>query len=1097
MNSKFFKTILLATITVCTWSIGISSAFATTASVGHWTLDEASGTSTADISGGLYTGTSTNTVSSTDVPSAIKFSNPGSFTFNSGNSSYVDLPGTGAVGGGSSWSICTWIKTTSTSVQEIYGEANANTGAGNNDLGIVALDMNTTVGQARLFARNSNGSASVAVTSSVVINDGNWHLICGVKNSSSDYRIYVDTIEDSSTITTVAAPALNRRAIGALKRGTVTNYMTGGLDDLRVYDRSLTKAELMDLYLGMEIDDASIQVSSATSTVIAATSTVSGDGVSATTITVSVKNASGNPISGRTVILNSSRGSNDVITPISAITDSNGVAVFTVKSMFAGVSTYTAISGDVTLSQTVAVTYSAAVINGISSINEYSNSVLSESSLRGYYRQNDLGGSGIEKDSFGSNDLSVLGTVGFGSSTLIAVGTTTSAMYNGISGRATASSSAIFDYDVSQAWTVETLVKPNITRSGATDYAIFSKMSSSTPFTGYEVQLAYGAVSNRTVVRTYLINNYAGNNYIEVLGTTDLQNNTVYHIAFTYDGSGLASGVRMYINGVLEPVTIRKDALAGSILNSASATIGARQNAKYFSGNLQEVAIYNKVITPKSIFKHYQSSLNRETDNSNPSDISQPVSVILDTDMASDIDDAADLAVLHALANNNEAKILAVITSSANEYAPAAVKAINAFYNRSTIPIGAYKGSTPSGYPSSSIFTQKLVNRFGTPGDVRANYPDATNVYREQLAQAADGSVVIVAAGFFAPLKALLQSPADNISSLTGAQLVAAKVKRLVVVAGYYPSNGTIHTADFNFISDSASASYVFDNWPTEVQSLGIDIGSTVLTAPAVSADPNLNPVKYAYDLASTTLLTNGKRPAWGQLGVLYGVRGLSTNFSAQAVNGSTVVQNGTGLTSWTQTPNSQDGFLGKIASDTSLAAILNDLLAMAPIPAVVVTPSAPSGGGGGGSVSSGGSSSGEVIINTPAIASSTQIIVPQTAVSVYTCNAKTKTCVITYVNSSAPVTSNTVTPSSILFPRDLKANSKGNDVLALQQFLNRQGFTIAKAGAGSKGKETTVFGPATKNALIRFQKYYKIYPSVGFFGPVTKAFIKTKFKVE
>ncbi|MES2623392.1 MAG: peptidoglycan-binding protein [Patescibacteria group bacterium] len=150
----------------------------------------------------------------------------------------------------------------------------------------------------------------------------------------------------------------------------------------------------------------------------------------------------------------------------------------------------------------------------------------------------------------------------------------------------------------------------------------------------------------------------------------------------------------------------------------------------------------------------------------------------------------------------------------------------------------------------------------------------------------------------------------------------------------------------------------------------------------------------------------------------------------------------------------------------------------------VTPTPTRSSGGGGG-------STSGTPYV-APTTASSTETTVP-----VYTCNAETKTCVITYVAVQTPTSSNTTTSSGILFPRDLKANAKGNDVLALQQFLNRQGFTVAKSGAGSKGKETTLFGPATKNALIRFQKYYKIYPSVGFFGPLTKQFIKTKFGVE
>lgn len=75
---------------------------------------------------------------------------------------------------------------------------------------------------------------------------------------------------------------------------------------------------------------------------------------------------------------------------------------------------------------------------------------------------------------------------------------------------------------------------------------------------------------------------------------------------------------------------------------------------------------------------------------------------------------------------------------------------------------------------------------------------------------------------------------------------------------------------------------------------------------------------------------------------------------------------------------------------------------------------------------------------------------------------------------------------------RNLKILMRGEDVRLLQQFLNAQGFIVAKRGMGSVGKESTVFGPATKQALMRFQIKNKITPAAGYFGPKTKAFIKT-----
>lgn len=48
-----------------------------------------------------------------------------------------------------------------------------------------------------------------------------------------------------------------------------------------------------------------------------------------------------------------------------------------------------------------------------------------------------------------------------------------------------------------------------------------------------------------------------------------------------------------------------------------------------------------------------------------------------------------------------------------------------------------------------------------------------------------------------------------------------------------------------------------------------------------------------------------------------------------------------------------------------------------------------------------------------------------------------------------------------------------GTDVKQLQIFLNTHNFTVSNTGPGSRGQETTYFGPATYRALVKFQEYY------------------------
>lgn len=79
---------------------------------------------------------------------------------------------------------------------------------------------------------------------------------------------------------------------------------------------------------------------------------------------------------------------------------------------------------------------------------------------------------------------------------------------------------------------------------------------------------------------------------------------------------------------------------------------------------------------------------------------------------------------------------------------------------------------------------------------------------------------------------------------------------------------------------------------------------------------------------------------------------------------------------------------------------------------------------------------------------------------------------------------------SSVLaFTRDLAFGDDHPEVKLLQQYLNSHGFPIASSGPGSAGRETTLFGNLTRDALMKFQTAKGISPAVGFFGPVTRAY--------
>jgi len=79
-----------------------------------------------------------------------------------------------------------------------------------------------------------------------------------------------------------------------------------------------------------------------------------------------------------------------------------------------------------------------------------------------------------------------------------------------------------------------------------------------------------------------------------------------YHVAVTYDGSGLASGMKLYINGVIGTLTILNDTLVIDVNNWDNWTIGARPNASdYHLGNLDEIAVYDATLSATDIAEIY------------------------------------------------------------------------------------------------------------------------------------------------------------------------------------------------------------------------------------------------------------------------------------------------------------------------------------------------------------------------------------------------------------------------------------------------------------------------------------------------------------
>ncbi len=201
-----------------------------------------------------------------------------------------------------------------------------------------------------------------------------------------------------------------------------------------------------------------------------------------------------------------------------------------------------------------------------------------------------------------------------------------------------------------------------------------------------------------------------------------------------------------------------------------------------------------------------------------------PMPVIFDTDMGPDYDDVGAITMLHSYADAGKITILATIASSKYPRVVPVLSVLNTYFGRPNIPIGVPKGWAVTD-ADSQHWSDTLVARY--PHSLKTNdaAPDAVTLYRQLLAKQPDQSVTIITVGFLTNLANLLNSGPDQVSKLTGRQLVTRKVKNLVSMAGKFPAGH-----EYNVHRDTTASKVVYTDWPTPMLLSGFEIGEAIKT---------------------------------------------------------------------------------------------------------------------------------------------------------------------------------------------------------------------------------------------------------------------------
>lgn len=324
------------------------------------------------------------------------------------------------------------------------------------------------------------------------------------------------------------------------------------------------------------------------------------------------------------------------------------------------------------------------------------------------------------------------------------------------------------------------------------------------------------------------------------------------------------------------------------------------------------------------------ASVGTETSSAKSAPVAHaPVKLIWDTDFGGDVDDAGAQALLNALQDNGDVELLAMMASNpGTQWAAGGMDTINTYYRHGQIPLGVRdRGSHGERMPNVSGYAEDLATSFPNNIGDGARLPDATDLYRKTLAKQRDHSVTIVVTGSQSNLQNLLNSGPDRYSDLTGKQLVAQKVDRLV-------SMGSLCTVDWgwaewNIALDPGAAAQVANEWPTQIVYSGFEVGDTIFTGHRLFTETSAeNPVQKAYE---DYVGYGNDRNSWDITAAYYAVRGSNDGLFGLSQAGVNRIDPQDGTNHFTTDPNGHEYCMTTLVPDETIATALEDLMVQPP----------------------------------------------------------------------------------------------------------------------------------------------------------------------
>ena len=211
---------------------------------------------------------------------------------------------------------------------------------------------------------------------------------------------------------------------------------------------------------------------------------------------------------------------------------------------------------------------------------------------------------------------------------------------------------------------------------------------------------------------------------------------------------------------------------------------------------------------------------------------------IFDTDIGPDCDDCGALAIFDTYHKAGKVNLLGITHCTSDLLGVNVIAAINDHFGVQ-IPIGQ---TDRQGFLADLTKYTAPVSEMYLKDHPAPAYETALPMLRRLLAE--NRNVTMVFVGPLNNMKDLLRSGGDDISPLTGEELVAQSVDQVIVMGGNFEN---FSHGEYNIACDVEAAQLMSEKCAAPIVYCGFEAGEHVITGASLEACPENHPVRKSY----------------------------------------------------------------------------------------------------------------------------------------------------------------------------------------------------------------------------------------------------------